>query len=79
MRRKNQKRKCVIAPRCANAPHSGHRANGVPNRIGETYTHQECVAEGHYEVHQERVRVADASPVGVINPMLAGLGVHVGK
>ena len=45
----------------------------------ETYQRQECVAEGHYEVHQERVRVADVSPVGVINPMLAGFGVHVGK
>jgi hypothetical protein len=45
----------------------------------ETYTRQELVTEGHYEIHQERVRVADASPVGVINPMLAGFGVHVGK
>jgi len=45
----------------------------------EAFQRQECVAEGHYEVHQESVRVADASPVGVINPMLAGFGVHVGK
>jgi hypothetical protein len=44
----------------------------------ENFERQELVAEGHYEVHQERVR-ADASPVGVINPMLAGLGVHVGR
>lgn len=45
----------------------------------ENCERQELVAEGHYEVHQERVRVANADPVGVISPMLAGLGIRVGR
>ena len=41
---------------------------------------QEVVAEGHYEFRTERVAVSDRrSPVEVINPMLGGLGIRVGR
>lgn len=46
----------------------------------ENFERQELVTPGHYEVHAERVRVADrVDPVNVINPMLGGLGVRVGR
>ena len=46
----------------------------------ENVERQELVSAGHYEVRAERVRVADrVDPVTVINPMLGGLGVRVGR
>jgi hypothetical protein len=47
----------------------------------ENIDHQELVCEGHYETRIERVPCEPhgRDPVGVINPMLAGLGAHVGR
>jgi hypothetical protein len=46
----------------------------------ENVDRQELVCEGHYETRIERVPCEPRrDPAGVINPMLAGLGVRVGR